>query len=244
MIDIYICEDIQKQMEQISYYVKTAIMIEEYDMRLVLATDDAEVLLQAAKKSNNTGLYFLDIDLGKGKNGLELAKEIREYDPRGFIVFITSHSEMSWLTFQYKVEALDFIVKDEPQNIRYRIGECLEEVIQRSESITRGEEKTLTIVRGGQRITLRQNEIMFFETSVNEHKLIVHTRQKAMEFFGKIKDIEQEVGDDFLRCHRSYLINKKNVKKADYINKIIYMNDGSKCPISSRMLSQVKKKLI
>ena len=102
MIDIYICEDIQKQRERIAYYVETAIMIEEYDMELKLATDDAGAFLQAVKKSKNTGLYFLDIDLGSGKNGLELAREIREYDPRGFIVFVTSHSEMSLLTFQYR----------------------------------------------------------------------------------------------------------------------------------------------
>ena len=64
-----------------------------------------------------------------------------------------------------------------------------------------------------------------------------------MEFAGKIKDIEQEVGEDFLRCHRSYLINKKNIKKIDYINKIIHMKGGAECPISNRMLSHVRKQL-
>lgn len=243
MIDVYICEDVQKQRERIIYYVETTIMIEEYDMELKLATDDVDAFLQAVKESKNTGLYFLDIDLGNGKNGLLLAKEIRKYDPRGFIVFVTSHSEMSLLTFQYKVEALDFIVKDEPQNVQHHIGECIEKAVQRSENISRGGEKTITILRGGRKITLKQNEVMFFETSVNEHKLVVHTRQKTIEFFGKIKDIEQEVGDEFLRCHRSYLINKKNVAEVDYGNKIIHMKNGSECPISNRMLSQVKKQL-
>ena len=243
MIDIYICEDVQKQRERIAYYVETAIMIEEYDMELKIATDDVDVFLQSVRKSKNTGLYFLDIDLGNGRNGLELAREIRQYDPRGFIVFVTSHSEMSLLTFQYKVEALDFIVKDDPRNIQNRIGECMEKAIQRSGNISRGKGRTITIVRGGQKIILKQDEIEFFETSINEHKLIVHTGQKSMEFAGKIKDIEQEVGEDFLRCHRSYLINKKNIKKIDYINKIIHMKGGAECPISNRMLSHVRKQL-
>ena len=56
---------------------------------------------------------------------------------------MTSHSEMSLLTFQYKVEALDFIVKDDPQNIQRRIAECMEKAIQRSENISRGEGRTL-----------------------------------------------------------------------------------------------------
>jgi two-component system response regulator AgrA len=243
MIDIYICEDVQKQRELLNDYVKTVIMFEEYDMELKLSTDDMEVLLQGVRESKNIGLYFLDIDLGNGKNGLELAKEIREYDPRGFIVFVTSHSEMAKLTFQYKVEALDFIVKDDPQDIQYRIGECMEKAIERSGHISRGEGKTVTIVRGGQKIILNQDDIMFVETSANEHKLLVHTNQTTTEFFGKIKDMEQEVGDDFFRCHRSYLVNKKWVKEVDYGNRIIYLKNGVECPVSARMLSQVKRKL-
>ena len=45
-------------------------------------------------------------------NGVALAQRIRQIQPCCFIVFITSHSEMSLRTFQYKAEALDFIVKD------------------------------------------------------------------------------------------------------------------------------------
>ncbi|MFR6242645.1 MAG: hypothetical protein ACLUJ1_14485 [Mediterraneibacter faecis] len=60
--------------------------------------------------------------------GLILAQELRKIQPRCFIIFITSHSEMSILTFQYKVEALDFIIKDSSENIRKRIHECLMDI--------------------------------------------------------------------------------------------------------------------
>lgn len=46
-------------------------------------------------------------------NGFELAQEIRKFDPRGFIIFITTHAELSYMTFTYKVEALDYIIKDD-----------------------------------------------------------------------------------------------------------------------------------
>lgn len=82
-------------------------------MKLQISTDNPDELIKQLKKSENTGLYFLDIDLKSNKNRIMLAKEIQEYNPRGFIVFITSHSEMSFITFQY-LEALDFILKDEP----------------------------------------------------------------------------------------------------------------------------------
>lgn len=243
MIDIYICEDIQEQRSIIAKFVKTAIMIQEYDMKLRMSTDNPEELIEDLKKSKNTGLYFLDIDLQSSKNGLMLAKEIREYDPRGFIVFITSHSEMSFMTFQYKVEALDFILKDEPEQLQHRICDCIENVNRKYMKISKGNGKTITITRGGRKITLACNDIMYFETSVNEHKLVVHTINKTIEFFGKMKDIEVEVGTDFIRCHRSYLVNKKNIKEISYTDKLIIMKNQASCPISHRLLGQVKKQL-
>ena len=242
MIDIYISEDSDEQREIIRRYVKAAILIKEYDMKLKIATDDPEKIIEELKLSKNTGLYFLDIDLQAAKNGLTLAKEIREYDPRGFIVFVTSHSEMAFLTFQYKVEALDFILKDEPKQLQHRICECMDYVNIKYMNITRGEEKTITITRGNRKITLEYDSIMFFETSASEHKLIVHTENKSMEFFGKMKNIEEEVGEEFIRCHRAYLVNRKNIEEVSYAEKLIIMKNKAECPISHRLLRQVKSK--
>ena len=61
MIDIYICEDSDEQREIIRRYVKAAILIKEYDMKLKIATDDPEKIIEELKLSKNTGLYFLDI---------------------------------------------------------------------------------------------------------------------------------------------------------------------------------------
>ena len=96
MIDVYICEDNSEQRKVIVQYIRTAILIEEYDMELSIETGDPEKILDAVKDSENMGLYFLDIELQADMNGLILANKIREYDPRGFIIFITSHSEMSF----------------------------------------------------------------------------------------------------------------------------------------------------
>ena len=59
---------------------------------------------------------------------------------------------------------------------------------------------------------------------------------------GKMKDIEEEVGDEFIRCHRAYLVNKKNIHEVYYAEKLIIMKNQTKCPISHRMIRQVKSK--
>ena len=52
---------------------------------------------------NDVGCYFLDIQLEVDINGIKLGSEIRKYDPIGNIIFVTSHSELTYLTFVYKV---------------------------------------------------------------------------------------------------------------------------------------------
>ena len=49
MIDIYICEDSDEQREIIRRYVKAAILIKEYDMKLKIATDDPEKIIEELK---------------------------------------------------------------------------------------------------------------------------------------------------------------------------------------------------
>lgn len=55
-----------------------------------------------------------------------------------------------------------------------------------------------------------------------------------------MKDIEEEVGNEFIRCHRAYLVNKKNIKEINYAEKIIVMKNKANCPISHRMLRKIK----
>lgn len=111
MIDVYICEDNLKQLKLITKFISDSIMIEALDMQIICSTPDPHIILKELLTAENTGLFFLDIDLKSDINGLELAQRIRKIQPRCFIIFITSHSEMSFLTFQYKLEALDFIIK-------------------------------------------------------------------------------------------------------------------------------------
>ncbi len=111
MLDIFVCEDNEVQRRTIVQIIQNTVLIEELDMQLVLDAGDPYILLERVKTSQNTGIYFLDIDLGSNMNGLKLAQQIRLYDPRGFIIFVTAHCELSYMTFQYRVEAMDFVLK-------------------------------------------------------------------------------------------------------------------------------------
>ncbi len=236
MLDIFVCEDNVVQRQAIVQTIQNTVLIEELDMQLVLDTGDPYALLEILKTNPNTGIYFLDIDLGSDINGMKLAQQIRLYDPRGFIVFITAHSELSFMTFQYRVEAMDFVLKDTPAEAQVKIRECLLNAMERYTLQTNKTHKIYTIESGERKISIDYDDILFFETSSNIHKVILHAKERQIEFFSTIKELANDLGNDFVRCHRSFLVNKKSIKEVDTKNRIIYFTNGETCLMSTRMM--------
>lgn len=241
MLDVFVCEDNAVQRQTIVQTIQNTVLIEELDMKLVLDTGNPYVLLEKIKTSRNTGIYFLDIDLGANINGMKLAQQIRLSDPRGFIIFITAHSELSYMTFQYRVEAMDFVLKDNPAEAEVKIRECLLNAMERDTLQTNRTHKVYTIETGGRKISIDYDDILFFETSDNIHKVILHARDRQIEFTGTIKELANALGSDFIRCHRSFLANKKNIKEIDTKNRIIHFSNGETCLISTRMMKGLYK---
>lgn len=239
MLNIFVCEDNAIQRRTIVQTIQNIILMEELDMQLILDTEDPYVLLEKVKASQGTGIYFLDIDLNSDMNGMKLAQQIRLFDPRGFIIFITAHSELSYMTFQYRVEAMDFVLKDNPAEVKVKIKECLLNAMERYTLQTNKTHKVYTIETGGRKISVDYNDIFFFETSGNIHKVILHAKDRQIEFFSTIKDLLKAFGDDFVRCHRSFLVNKKNIKEVDTKNRIIHFINGETCLMSTRMMKEL-----
>lgn len=240
MLKVFICEDNKEQRERFSKIVQDIILIENYDIELGLVTSDPNELINYIDNNDLSGLYFLDIDLKSEINGIELATKIRKYDPRGFIVFITTHAEMSYLTFMYKVEAMDYIIKDNYNNIRERLQQCIADAHTKYSAKSTELQKIFTIKSDDKIVNIEYRKILFFETSPTIHKVIVHAVDRQIEFYAKMKEIKEKLDDRFYRCHKSFIVNKDNIKEIDVNNRCIYMINGEQCLISTRLMKGLK----
>lgn len=239
MVKVFICEDNEMQRKAYKKIVENTIDIENLDMKLVVDTEKPEKIIEYVEDNKEVGLYFLDIELkGQKINGIQLADEIRKYDPLGFIVFITSHVEMSYLTFKHRIEAMDYIEKDNYDEIKNRIIECILDANNRYSS-RKSNTKTFRVKIGGKILNIEQERILFFESSSGAHKVVLHSIGRQLEFVGSLNDIEKEVDDNFYRCHKSYIVNKNNIKEVDIRNKTIHMIDGRECMVSHRKLKEL-----
>ncbi|MGH2123264.1 LytTR family transcriptional regulator DNA-binding domain-containing protein, partial [Enterococcus faecalis] len=55
-------------------------------------------------------------------------------------------------------------------------------------------------------------KIIFFESFSVSHKIVLQLENGEIEFYGSLKEIEEQ-SNDFYRCYKSYLINRKHISK-------------------------------
>lgn len=214
MIDIYLCDDDASARSQIQAILEKKILIEEYDMQIVCSAGTAEQLLESLG-DRRQNIYLLDVELKDGYwDGFLLGRELRKRDPRGTLIYITGYGNLAFRTFQYHLEAFDYIVKT-PDQLEASIHSCLEAVQNRLLLERPAPMQVYTIQTGTALRHIPLDEILFFETASRSHHVLLHTRDSRMDFLGSLNEIQASLGDRFFRSHRAYLVALDKIQKID-----------------------------
>lgn len=244
MVNIIICEDNNIQRKQIENIIMKEISDSQTSLCIALSTSNSnEILKYIINSKNKNFIYFLDIELKGDINGIELANIIRRYDPKGCIIFVTSHAELTLLTFKYKVQAMDYILKFNEKELETRIIECLKAAYDNFKKFSMIKKKYITLDIGSKIVNFDPNKILFFET-YKDHQIRIHMFNENIEFYCSLKKIQLLLPEYFYKCHRSYIVNIMNIKLIDKNNLIIYMNNNDKCYISKRYMKGLLKRCI
>ena len=238
MIPVYICDDeppIRKSLEQI---IAGQIMILGNDMGPVRALEDPKELLKTQKEASVPAIYFLDIDFPGKMSGLELAQKLRQYDPRGFIVFITAHGDLAFETFRLRLEALDYIVKGDRSAMTQRVQSCLESIRERMQAARPGQGNycTVKILDTVRHIPIES--ILYLEAVGYRHTLRLHLDGELLEFNSTLDHFAQQLGEGFWRCHRSFLVNRSRIRSVRLKEQTVELDNGETCLLSRKAKSE------
>ena len=99
------------------------------------------------------------------------------------------------------------------------------------------EQVTFTFVEG--EATLQAEEILYIETS--RHKNIFHTEDKTYSIYRKMDEIETAMeGMDFLRCHQSFLVNMRYIRKIS--SYVMTLTTGQELSVPKARYREVKRR--
>ena len=241
MIGIYLCDDEESVRRQIQTALERKILIENYDMKVVCSAATAQELLTAAEDEKR-GIYFLDVELRDGSwDGFRLGMELRRRDPHCTLVYVTSYGDLAWRTFQYHLEAFDYIVK-EPSQIGPSASRCLEEIHLRLLAERRDPAETFTLRTGETVRHVPIRDILFFETAFRPHHVFLHTSNSRMDFLGNLNGLELQFGNRFIRAHRAYLVAADKIERVDLKHNRLWVG-GRECLLSRTGKAALRKKM-
>ena len=152
-------------------------------------------------------------------------RDRRAQDPQSKIVFITTHSELALLVFKYQIEALDFIIKDAPEALAPRIERVLQVAQDRFAATATDVNDYIEIKVGPNLRTIKVDKILFFESSANAHKLILHLDDGQVEFYGLLKEVPA-LNTAFYKCHKSYVVNLNKITGLNKALRTLTLTDG------------------
>lgn len=208
-MNIWICDDEKEITETIAAKVKIRFPSAEIQ-KFCFGTE-------LLKSESHFDILFLDIEL-LDMNGIEVAMRLRERGEQGSIIFVTAHEKYIFQAFD--VQAFHYLVKPFDNQKFFKI---LQDAVKQRHF--QSEEAPYIIIKTGYELyKVFHAEILFIE--VMGRKITVHTKSSAYTYNGKLQDLENSLGQNFYRIHRSFLVHLKYVASYDK-QSIVLDNDIS-----------------
>ncbi|MEA1954809.1 MAG: LytTR family DNA-binding domain-containing protein [Campylobacterota bacterium] len=168
---------------------------------------DNPALALECMKEERFDLALLDINM-PGTNGLELGYELRYQQESLAIIFQTAYDKHALKAFD--IGAVGYLVK--PFSM-----EQLQQSIERVKFETKSKKDFRLMSKNGENYYLfKPEEVYYVKADLSE---VMLRSVKGFSYYAhKISDLEKQLlGHDFVRMHRSYLININKIKEMETI---------------------------
>lgn len=211
-MQIGVCDDQQETRELIADKIRMV-----YPEVNIIFYKSGQEVLDALQLPD---ILFLDIQM-PGTDGMQTARELRRFNRKIIIIFVTVTEDYVFQSFD--VGAFHYLVK--PFDDR-KFMEVLHNAARQYNETTciniKEEQPFIVITTKGRHIPVNFKDIIYAE--VFDRKILLHTLDEDIEYYGKMKELEKIAGDGFYRPHRAYLVNFDYISK--YNSSTIYLKRG------------------
>lgn len=225
---IGICDDV----EEMRNHLKT-LLLRYIPDATILEYSSGEVLLTALQNAPPPDLLFLDIYM-TGINGMEVAEVIRTHDQNLPILFLTSAPEFA--VASYRVQAQDYLLKPVDEAI-------LRQTLDRQLARLAQDEARILFPSNRGILQIPLSNIIYIE-AVSRILRLVQTDGTIVEGSDTIQSMTAtlEKFPQFVRPHRSYLVNLQHVIQLDKDG--FRVTTGTCIPISRSHMSNMKQQYV
>ena len=214
MIKFVLCDDNLLVLSKLKEMLEGIFVKHDFDASVVFSTTNTDELIEFMN-SNKIDVLFMDIDLNTKENGIEIAKFIRKQNKSLYLIFVTAHFE--YIVSSFECKTFDFIQKPFTYN-------RLERTVLRIFDDAYGLSSRFININNSGKIVNRDS-INFIQK--DGMKAIYNTSDEQFEAYCSFNQLEPALPKNFIRCHKSFIVNVNNISHVDSKNNTIFFKDGT-----------------
>jgi len=174
------------------------------------AANAAQALVWLATR--NCDLLLLDVQM-PGRDGTQLAAELRTRSPAPAVVFVTAHPEHALQAFD--LEAVDYLTKpvkrERLQAALRRVAQRLGAPVKPGGAVKVDEEGPVIVVSDrGRVIRVPVSDVLYMKAELKY--VTLRTAEHTHVLDDSLAELAERLGDRFLRVHRNALVAKRAVR--------------------------------
>lgn len=196
-------------------------------------TDENNML--KALEERRFDVVIMDIEWDGKEQGIRLAKQLNQLCPDTWIIYLTGYTEKYVQNIFLQPSNLSgFIMKPVDEAI---LRENLKKI--QTEENKRNKER-FVFKQKGTTLSLRYDRIIYVESI--GHKITVVTKEGAFYCYDRLENLAEKFPEQFVHCHKSYLVNMEEVHCIETGRHVFVMKNGTEIPISKLRYGSTKKR--
>ena len=218
MINIAILEDDVNYSEIISYKIEKCIA-ENFNLEFEMRSFNDVAEFSRFMEANKIDIAFIDI-MVNGTNTMDWSVlNIRSRHTQ--VIFMTAYPQEAYSISE--TQCCYYLIKS-------RITDStLSKAIQRAlQKITKKDPNFINLKLGSKSISVNIHDILYIETFNNSIMLHMDSSEK-ISVYTSLKDFSKNLPPNFLRCHKSYMINMNHIRS--YEPHKFVLRSGDSIPI-------------
>lgn len=219
MLHFVLCDDNVQVLNRLEKTLETIFIKNDIDAQISFKATKSDEILNYIE-DNAVDVLILDINLKSSVSGCDVASMVRKKNKNVYIIFLTGHLEYALIAYKYKT--FDYLPKPVTD-------ERLEETILRLIEDTKNIYNQFIRINN---IIIKQDDIDYIKK--DGMKLVFCTATHEYETYSSFSKICSCLPDNFVRCHKSYIINVNNVTHFIPSDNLVMFSHSSFCPIGAK----------
>lgn len=234
MITMLIHDRDKNEQELIRYVAKQKAAFLTDERWNYLLTEKLQQVIDLVKDVPLLNIICMDIT---GQQSLDVLKDIRPKYKQAYLMVMADAGISPMKYMNPGIQPTSLLLRPcHKEDVEQVVSELLEAYV--GQFVDEKSDKSFVMNTKEGMIHIPYDQIYYFES--REKRVFVQTESEEYGFYDTIEKMEEKLPPYFMRCHRSFIVNTRKIKKVMLSKNIISMYEDRVVPLSRSYKATMK----